>query len=70
LPRRYKDIRGFKRVSLQPGETKTVTMSLAELDFEYYDDTQSAWVVDPGQIDVWVGSSSLDIRQSGVITMR
>jgi beta-glucosidase len=70
LPRRHKDIRGFRRVPLAAGETKTVTFNLVEQDFEYYDDIQSAWVVEPGPIDVWVGSSSLDIRQSGAITMR
>jgi hypothetical protein len=40
-----------------------------ERDFEYYDTTQSAWVVEPGPIDVLVGSSSLDIRQQGTITI-
>ena len=69
LPRRYKDIRGFRRVPLAAGETKTVTFNLVERDMEYYDDVQSAWVVEPGPIDVLVGSSSLDIRQRGTITL-
>jgi beta-glucosidase len=67
LPRRYKDIRGFRRVPLAAGETKTVTFNLLEQDLEYYDDRESAWVVEPGPIDVLVGSSSLDIRQRGAI---
>jgi beta-glucosidase len=69
LPRRYKDIRGFRRVPLEAGETKTVTFHLVEQDLEYYDDTVSAWVVEPGPIDVLVGASSLDIRQKGTILL-
>jgi beta-glucosidase len=67
-PRRYKDLRGFRRVPLTAGQTKTVTFNLVERDFEYYDTTQSAWVVEPGAVDVLVGASSLDIRQQGTIT--
>ncbi|HUI93984.1 MAG TPA: glycoside hydrolase family 3 C-terminal domain-containing protein [Chitinivibrionales bacterium] len=66
-PRRYKDLRGFRRVPLNVGETKTVTFNLVERDFEYYDTTQSNWVIEPGAVDVLVGSSSLDIRQQGTI---
>jgi beta-glucosidase len=69
MPRRYKDMRGFRRVPLAAGETKTVTFNLVERDLEYYDDVQSAWVVEPGPIDVLVGSSSLDIKQQGTITL-
>jgi beta-glucosidase len=68
LPRRYKDLRGFRRVPLTAGQTKTVTFNLVERDFEYYDDTASAWVIEPGAVDVLVGSSSLDIKQQGTIT--
>jgi beta-glucosidase len=67
LPRRYKDIRGFRRVPLAAGETKTVTFNLVEQDLEYYDDNVSAWVIEPGPIDVLVGSSSLDIRKQGTL---
>jgi beta-glucosidase len=68
-PRRYKDLRGFRRVPLAVGETKTVNFYLVEREMEYYDTTQSVWVVEPGPIDVLVGSSSLDIRQQGTITL-
>jgi beta-glucosidase len=69
LPRRYKDLRGFSRVPLAAGETKTVTFGITERDMEYYNDTLSDWVVEPGPIDVLVGASSLDIRQKGTITL-
>jgi beta-glucosidase len=70
LPRRYKDLRGFARVPIPAGQTKTVTFGLVERDFEYYDDTKSDWVIEPGAVDVLVGASSLDIRQQGTIMFR
>jgi beta-glucosidase len=68
-PRRYKDLRGFARVPLTAGQTKTVNFGITERDMEYYDTTQTAWVVEPGLIDVLVGASSHDIRQTGKITL-
>jgi beta-glucosidase len=68
-PRRYKDLRGFARVQLTAGQTKTVNFGITERDMEYYDTTQSDWVVEPGSIDVLVGASSLDIRQTGTFTI-
>jgi beta-glucosidase len=67
--RRYKDLRGFARVPLTAGQTKTVNFGITERDMEYYDTTQSAWVVEPGLIDVLVGASSHDIRQTGKISL-
>ena len=66
-PRRYKDLRGFSRVPITAGQTKTVDFGLTERDFEYYDTTQSTWVIEPGAVDVLVGASSADIRQTGTI---
>jgi len=66
-PRRYKDLRGFARVPLTAGQTKTVDFNLYERDFEYYDTTHSAWVIEPGAVDVLVGAASDDIRKTGTI---
>ncbi|HUI93983.1 MAG TPA: glycoside hydrolase family 3 C-terminal domain-containing protein [Chitinivibrionales bacterium] len=66
-PRRVKDLRGFSRVPITAGQTKTVDFGLVERDFEYYDTTQSAWVIEPGAVDVLVGAASDDIRQTGSI---
>jgi beta-glucosidase len=66
-PRRVKDLRGFNRVPITAGQTKTVDFGLTERDFEYYDTTASAWVIEPGAVDVLVGASSADIRQTGTI---
>jgi beta-glucosidase len=50
-------LRGFDRVSLQPGQTKTVSFSLNRDDVGFYDN-MGKFVVEPGEIDVYVGDSS------------
>jgi beta-glucosidase len=50
-------LRGFQRVTLDPGETKTVTFRLDASDVGFYDDS-GRLVVEPGQIDVYAGDSS------------
>jgi beta-glucosidase len=50
-------LRGFERVTLEPGEGRTVTFTLDRSDFGFYDN-RGKFVVEPGQIDVYAGSSS------------
>ena len=50
-------LRGFQRVPLQPGQTRTVTFRLGRNDVGFYDNT-GQFVVEPGRIDVYVGDSS------------
>jgi beta-glucosidase len=51
-------LRGFERVTLTPGQPpQTVTFTLDKSDFGFYDD-RGKLVVEPGQIDVYAGSSS------------
>jgi len=54
-------LRGFERISLQPGETKTVTMTLLPEAFSLLDADMNR-VVEPGDFDILIGSSSTDIR--------
>jgi beta-glucosidase len=57
-------LRGFERVTLGPGETRTVTFTLNKSDFGFYDN-RGRFVVEPGQIDVYAGNSSAaDMKQS------
>lgn len=62
LKRPVKELRGFDRVSLQPGETKTVTLKLPGSKLAFYDEKIHDFRVEPEMIDVLVGSSSADIR--------
>jgi beta-glucosidase len=62
LPRPVKELKGFKKVELQPGEGQVVSFSLDRRAFSFYDPYQSKWVAEPGEFAVLVGSSSHDIR--------
>ncbi len=55
-------LRGFQRVTLAPGQTKTVTMQVPGEKLAYWDDASHAYVTQPGAYDVLVGASSADIR--------
>jgi beta-glucosidase len=63
VARPLKQLVGFQRVALQPGEARTVTFTLAASQLAYYD--QGQWVVEPGRLQVMVGGSSTDIRLAG-----
>ncbi len=54
-------LRGFERVSLNPGETKTVHFTIKPADLELLDKNMK-WTVEPGMFEVQIGSSSEDIR--------
>jgi beta-glucosidase len=60
-----KELKGFGRVILQPGETKTVSMRLDKAAMSYYDPAVHEWVAEPGRFTVLVGASSRDIRARG-----
>ncbi len=62
LKRPAEELRGFDRVSLQPGETKKVTLKLPGSKLAFYDEKIHDFRVEPEMIDVLVGSSSADIR--------
>ena len=64
-----KELKGFEKIMLQPGETKTVTMQLPTEAFQYYDEAKKKWVLEPGQFEVRVGSASDDIRQTGMVAL-
>lgn len=61
----YKELKGFEKVALQPGQTKTVTFTVDKRDISVYDHTSKSWVPKAGLFQVLVGSSSRDIRQQG-----
>lgn len=62
LPRPEKELKGFAKVSLAPGETKTVRIGLNARSFAYYSPEKHSWVVDAGDFGILIGSSSRDIR--------
>jgi len=69
VERPIKDLRGFKRVTLAPGQTRTVSFKLPASSLSYWDAGSHAWVVEPGVVELQVGASSADIRVRRQITV-
>ncbi len=62
LERPVKELKGFKKVLLNPGESARVELELNEDAFKYYDDNKGEWVLEQGAFTVFVGSASDDLR--------
>ncbi|MHA1794214.1 MAG: glycoside hydrolase family 3 C-terminal domain-containing protein [Promethearchaeota archaeon] len=58
-----RELKGFQKVFLQPGEKKEVKFTIKADYLKYYDESESKWTVEPGEFKFHVGSSSRDIRQ-------
>jgi beta-glucosidase len=69
VPRPVKELKGFGKVELKPGETKTITVKLGDRAFQYYDVTKHGWVAEPGEFGVLVGSSSAKTELTGKTTL-
>ncbi len=67
LDRPEKELKSFKKVFLNAGESQQVTFDLDESAFSYYDEAQAKWVMDAGKFDILIGSSSRDIRQQATL---
>lgn len=62
LPRPVKELKGFSKVKLAPGETREVTFTIGKEALSFFDDTRHEWVAEPGKFEAWIGASSTDIR--------
>lgn len=62
LSRPLKELKGFEKIALQPGEEKIVSFTIKPEHLSYYDDAQGRWVAEPGDFTIYIGSSSADIR--------
>ena len=62
VERPNKELKGFKRITLEPGETQTVTMPLKAQALAYWDTDLGGWQVEADQVRVMVGASSADIK--------
>ena len=59
-----KELEAFDRVSLQAGETKNITLEFPVSELAHWDNETNQWILEPGKIEILVGSSSDDIRQT------
>lgn len=62
LPRPVKELKGFSKTKLAPGETREVTFTIGKEALSFFDDTRHEWVAEPGKFEAWIGASSTDIR--------
>ncbi|MBN2657405.1 MAG: glycoside hydrolase family 3 C-terminal domain-containing protein, partial [Spirochaetales bacterium] len=56
--RPVKELKGFEKIYLEPGEKKTVRFSLERSAFSYWDEVLEAWTMEPGEFVIYAGSSS------------
>ena len=69
LQRPEKELKAFAKVHLEPGESKTVTLSIGRSELAYYDDLAHRWVAEAGEFEVLVGASSQDIRATATFVL-
>lgn len=62
LPRPVKELKGFCKVQLAPGETKKAVFTICKNDLSFFDDTQHKWIAEPGAFEVLIAASATDIR--------
>jgi beta-glucosidase len=62
VPRPLVELRGYSRITLRPGERRTVTLPLRADDLAYWDTTAHRWVTEPDRVRLAVGASSADSR--------
>ena len=67
--RPLKELKGFQKVFLCPGETKHVSVALDKDAFQYFSEKKSDWVFESGEFEIWVGASSKDIRLKTKVKM-
>ncbi len=69
LPRPLKELKGFRKLLLKPGEKRTVSIPLERNAFAYYDPDRKGWIAEKGDFRILVGSSSRDIRLDTVFRL-
>ena len=65
LRRPEKELKAFRKISLEAGETKNVSFYLDQEAFWYYDPAKGGWIVEPGEFEIIMGASSRDLRLRG-----
>jgi beta-glucosidase len=69
VDRPVKELKGFRRVMLNPGQAQDVTFTLDKPALSFYSAAKDDWVAEPGAFEVWIGASSRDIRLKGAFEL-
>ena len=70
VDRPVKELKGFEKVWLNPGESKKVSFTIDASALSYYDMSRSAWYAEPGEFQALLGSTSSDIRANVTFTLK
>ena len=70
VPRPIKELKGFKKVFLQPGESRRITLELDQRAFAYFNTTTERWDALADTYNILIGTSSQDIRLKGQFTLQ
>jgi beta-glucosidase len=70
IERPVKELKGFKRIALKRGENKTVTIPLRRADLCHWDETAKTWMLEPGEMTVQVGGSSVQLPLHLITTLK
>jgi beta-glucosidase len=70
VPRPAKELKGFAKIHLRPGETRRVTVKLDRRAFSYYDTNLKQWQIDPGEFGILVGQSVEEIKLQGKLVLK
>ena len=70
IDRPTKELRNFEKISLLPGETKTVTFTITADDLKFFSEQQHQWIVEPGIFKAYIGSNVTDIRSEVVFKVK
>jgi beta-glucosidase len=68
-PRPARELKGFARMELEPGQERETTVALNRRAFAFYDVARQDWVVEPGEFRIWVASSSQEMRLEGALVL-
>ena len=69
VPRPPKELKGFTKVFLNPGETKHLAVTLNQRAFAYYDAANRRWNIDPGEFEILVARSAAQVELSGKVNL-
>jgi beta-glucosidase len=69
VERPVKELKGFAKIALAPGERRRVTLTLGARDFSFWDPARGAWVAEPGVYDLLIGGSAADIELQATVRL-
>jgi beta-glucosidase len=65
VPRPKKELKGFRKLHLEPGQSEKVSFTVDKEALSFFDPEKNAWRAEPGEFEALVGASSRDIRLKG-----